>query len=263
MRVAVTGATGTVGRHVVDVATERGHEVVACSRAGGVDLVTGAGLDAALEGVHVVVDASNVATTRRSTALAFFDATSKHLQAAARRAGVAHVVVVSIVGLDRVRRLGYYDAKLTHERLHLDGPVDASILRATQFHEFSSQVLARATLGPLAAVPSLRVQTVAARQVAERLVDVATGPPARRHLPDVGGPRPATDLVTLARRWLAATGRTTRVVALRVPGAVGRAIRDGALLPAPDAHLVGPTFEAWLECVPGGAGPRGGGATPP
>ena len=33
MRIAVAGATGTVGRHVVAVATERGHEVVPLARA--------------------------------------------------------------------------------------------------------------------------------------------------------------------------------------------------------------------------------------
>ena len=37
MRIAVAGATGTVGRHVVAVATERGHEVVPLARAAGVD----------------------------------------------------------------------------------------------------------------------------------------------------------------------------------------------------------------------------------
>ena len=44
MRIAVAGATGTVGQHVVAVARERGHDVVGLTRSTGVDLTTGAGL---------------------------------------------------------------------------------------------------------------------------------------------------------------------------------------------------------------------------
>ena len=36
-KVAVAGAPGRVGRHIVDVLTERGHEVVPISRGHGVD----------------------------------------------------------------------------------------------------------------------------------------------------------------------------------------------------------------------------------
>ncbi len=256
MRIAVMGSTGTLGRRVVAVAGSRGHDVVACSRASGVDLVAGVGLDAALEGAAAVIDASNVATIRRATALTFFEATAKHLQAAAHRAGVAHVVVVSIVGIDRVRRLGYYDAKCTHERLHLDGPVDASVLRATQFHEFAGQVIDTSRLKGIALVPAVRVQTVAARSVAELLVDAAAGPPARGRLVDVAGPGPSTELPVLTRALLAARGSRTRVLSVPVPGPAGRAIRDGALLPQPDARLVGETFDAWLAASlpPGGEG---------
>jgi uncharacterized protein YbjT (DUF2867 family) len=35
-KIAVAGATGRVGRHVVDVLRGRGHDVVAMSRSGGV-----------------------------------------------------------------------------------------------------------------------------------------------------------------------------------------------------------------------------------
>jgi nucleoside-diphosphate-sugar epimerase len=49
-RIAVAGATGRVGRHVVDVLRGGGHDVVAISRSNGVDVITGDGLAAALEG---------------------------------------------------------------------------------------------------------------------------------------------------------------------------------------------------------------------
>jgi len=50
--------------------------------------------------------------------------------------------VLSIVGIDRVG-LGYYRAKQRQEALAMAGPVPASVLRATQFHEFTLQVSER------------------------------------------------------------------------------------------------------------------------
>jgi uncharacterized protein YbjT (DUF2867 family) len=248
VRIAVLGGTGVLGRLVVDVALGRGHEPVALSRTTGVDLVTGRGLDGALDGCAAAIDAANKFAVRRGPARAFFEATAKHLQAACDRAGVAHIVVVSIVGIDRVRAYGYYDAKLTQERHHLAGPVDATIVRATQFHEFPGQIAARSTLGGrVTLIPALRVQSVAARSVAEVLVDAAVGPSQRGRLPDVAGPGPPAELPALATAVLAHRGSRAKVLAVPLAGPLRRASREGALLPAPDATLVGPTFAAWLD----------------
>jgi uncharacterized protein YbjT (DUF2867 family) len=246
MRIAICGGTGVLGRHVVAEARSRGWEVASLSRSSGVDLVTGDGLDAALHGAEAAIDVTNVMTVRRGPAVRFFEATARNLQAAARREGVPHLVVVSIVGVDRMGGFGYYGAKVTQERLHLDGPVDTTVLRATQFHEFPGQILSRSTLGPVAIVPGLRVQTVAARAVAAALIEATAAGPFRGRLPDVAGPGPARHLPALARVVLERQGRRSTVLALRVPGAMGRAVRDGALLPAADGALTGPTFEEWL-----------------
>jgi nucleoside-diphosphate-sugar epimerase len=40
-KIAVAGATGRAGRHVVDVLGERGYQVVPISRSSGVDVITG------------------------------------------------------------------------------------------------------------------------------------------------------------------------------------------------------------------------------
>ncbi|HEV3328703.1 MAG TPA: hypothetical protein VGZ33_04850 [Acidimicrobiales bacterium] len=247
MRIAVLGGSGVVGRHAVGVALARGLDAVALSRSTGVDVVTGAGLDAALEGVTAAIDVTNVATIRRGPSRRFFESGARSVQQAAARAGVAHVVVLSIVGVDRLRSLGYYDAKCTQERHHLDGPVPATIVRATQFHEFPGQVVARSTVGPVALVPAMRVQTVAARSVAEVLVDAAAGQPTNARAPDVAGPGPPAELPVLVAATLARRGARTRVIGVPLLGAPRRASRDGSLLPAPDARLVGPTFEAWLD----------------
>jgi uncharacterized protein YbjT (DUF2867 family) len=143
MRIAVAGGTGLVGGHVVDALRSAEHEPVVLARSRGIDITTGMGLAEALVGVDAVIDVSNVTTTRRRTSVGFFTAGTENLLAAGQRAGVRHHVTLSIVGVDRVG-FGYYEGKRAQEKLVLNSPVPGSVLRATQFHEFPGQLLARA-----------------------------------------------------------------------------------------------------------------------
>lgn len=246
MRIAVAGGTGTVGRHVVRVARARGHEVVVLSRSTGADLTTGAGVATALAGCDVAVDALNTPAQTARAARAFFEATTRTLHQEGQRAGVLRVVALSIVGLERAQQgLPYYRAKLAHEDAHRRGGLPVTIVRSTQFHDFPGQLLARTSRGPIAAVPRMAVQPVDPVEVAALVVEAAKAEGAPPLL-QVGGPQPE-DLVELARQLLASQGRRCRVMGLPLPGAGGRALRTGALLPGPDATLTGPTFRAWLD----------------
>lgn len=244
----MAGGTGVVGRYVVAAAAAAGHEPVVLARSRGVDLTTGSGLDDALDGVSVVVDVSNVATLSRRTAERFFLRATRNLLAAERRAGVGHHVLLSIVGVDR-SPLGYYRAKLRQEELALAGPVPVTVLRATQFHEFADQTLARVP-GPVAVVPRMRTQPVAATEVAEHLVALASGEPQGRAA-DLAGPE-VHDLVDLARQVTAARGLRRPVVPVPFPGGSGRAMRDGSLLPVSDGPRGRIRFAEWLEADAGG-----------
>jgi uncharacterized protein YbjT (DUF2867 family) len=241
MRIAVAGGTGAVGRHVVEVARERGHEVAVLARSQGVDLTTGAGLD--LAGVDAVIDVSSVQTLSAAESTRFFTAATRTLLAAGQSAGVRHHLALSIVGTDAAP-FGYYAGKLAQERLVADSPVPWTILRATQFHEFVGQLLTRMRRGPVALVPVMRFQPIAAREVAGRLVDLAESEPTGR-APDLAGPQ-AEQLAGLVRRWVRATGARARVLAVPLPGGLGRAMRDGALLPGAGARLGTQTFDDWL-----------------
>jgi len=81
-------------------------------------------------------------SARRATAVGFFGTATRTLLAGGQRAGVQHHVVLSIVGVDRVP-WGYYQGKRHQEQLAIDGPVPATVFRATQFHEFADQMLQR------------------------------------------------------------------------------------------------------------------------
>ena len=241
-RIAVAGGTGVVGRHVVEAVRAAGREPVVLARSRGFDLVSGAGLDGALRGVQAVIDVSNAGTPRRAASVAFFTAATSSLLQAGERAGVRHHVALSIVGVDRVDS-GYYAGKRAQERLVLAGPVPATVLRATQFHEFVDQVLALSR-GPLAPVPSMRTQPVAAREVAAALVDLAVGPTCGQ-APELAGPQEHR-LPDLARRRLRARGQRRLVVPLRAPVAASRAVATGALLPTGPGLRGTQTFDEWL-----------------
>ncbi|MEV6306351.1 NAD(P)H-binding protein [Actinoplanes sp. NPDC051861] len=238
MRIAVAGGTGVMGRLVVAAARAVGHEAVVISRSAGVDLMTGAGLDEALRDVQAVIDVANVTTLSRARSVAFFETTTGNLLAAGQRAGAGHHVALSIVGVDRVKS-GYYDGKLRQERLVQDGPLPWTILRATQFFEFPEQMLARVP-GPVAVVPKMLAQPVAAADVAAELVRIAEGAP-RREILDMAGPE-QLNMAVMARRVLRARGRRRPV--LQVPGTRGMA--GGGLLPAGEAMLGATRFDEWL-----------------
>jgi uncharacterized protein YbjT (DUF2867 family) len=252
MRIAVAGGTGRVGRHVVAVARERGHDVVVLARSTGVDLVEGTGVADALAGVDAVIDVATTTIMSAAKASEFFEATSRMLLTAEKAAGVGHHLVLSIVGIDGVDA-GYYAGKLAHERAVMAGDIPWTILRATQFHEFAGQVLERGTFGPFRLAMRMRTQPIAAREVAERLVDLAEAEPSGRAR-DLAGPREES-LVEMIRAYARAQGIRGPIPAFSLPGAWGRALRSGKALPGPDAMLGRQTFEEWLATTTVDAGP--------
>lgn len=246
-RIAVAGASGRVGRHVVDVLRERGYEAVPISRTHGVDVITGDGLLQALTGVEAIVDAATGPSPEQDAATEFFVTAAKNLQEAGVRAGVQRTVVVSIINTDRLRG-GYSVAKVAHERATLAGPIPARVLRAAQFHEFVEQLVLWGTQGDVAYVPTMRTQLVAARTVAEMLAELAVDPDAAPGPTlEVAGPREES-LVEMAKLLVARRGNSLRVEAVTDP-VDGAANASGVLLPGRDARLGGPTFEQWLDAT--------------
>lgn len=242
MRIAVAGGTGVVGRHTVDAVCAAGHEPVVLARSTGVDLTTGAGLVEALAGAAAVIDTSNITTNSSRRAVAFFGAATRNLLAAAAKTAPAHVVALSIVGVDRVP-LGYYGAKLYQEHLLAESDVPCSILRATQFHEFAMQVLDRVP-GPIAVMPKMLMQPVAAAEVAHVLVELAVGSPVT--MTELAGPQQEY-LPDLGRRLLRARGSHKPVWPVRLPGKGGKAMATGVNLPTGDYRRGKLTFQDWLD----------------
>ncbi len=243
MKAAVVGATGTLGTLVTTELAQRGHEVRALSRKSPeypVDLTTGDGLEQALSGCDVVVDASNQASGDAREVLV---QGSTRLLAAEQAVGVGHHIGVSIVGCDRMQ-IGYYKVKLEQEQVVENSPVPWSILRATQFHELIAATLARAARLGVLPVPRARMQSVACADVAAEIARLAEGGPlgGRR---EIAGPEVIESQV-MARQWRAGTHRHVLLVPFRLPGKLGRALRAG-LLTADEPDVLGTTtFVDWL-----------------
>jgi len=247
-KIAVAGATGRLGRHVVDVLQERGHQVVPMSRSTGVDLITRDGLEEALQGVDCVIDSATQPTNDMQAATDFFTASARNLHEVGERAGVAQIVVVSIIGCDRFSG-GFLAGKAAHERAVSSGAIPVRLLRAAQFHEFLSQMVDWGTQGDVARVPEMRTQIVAARSVAEALADMAAtaAPEADGPIPEIAGPREES-LVELATLFASSRRDGLRVEGVSDPADPDRELYEAdGLLPGPHATLAGPTFEEWLE----------------
>jgi len=236
MRIAVVGATGLVGRHVVKYLRDGGIDTVEVSRKNGVDVTTGEGLDAALEGVERIVDVTNAGTTEETPATEFFAVSAQRLQRAGARAGAKRIVLLSIVGIDGLTH-GYWAAKRKQERTAKAGSVPVSILRSTPFHEFAGQVLAWGRDGEVTRVPEMPVQPVAVEVAAAELAAFAASRNGMPALVEVAGPR----------RLAARHPEHLSVEGIRDASPDGPAIAAGALLPGPAAKRLGPTFQQWLD----------------
>ena len=251
MQIAVAGATGRVGRHTVETLRERGHEVVPISRASGVDVVTGEGLAAALEGVDAVIDAATGPSPEQAAGDGVLHRPRRATCRGRRRAAASSgILVVSIIGIDHFHT-GYNAAKLVHERAHArrarSGPHPAR-RPVPRVRRAAGRV---GHPGRHRLPAEMRTQLVAARASPRRSptwpsTARRSAPPAPRS-PEIAGPR--EERLLEAARLLARPARRRR------PGRGGQrpggsrhvAYASGAFLPGPDATLAGPTFEAWLD----------------
>lgn len=256
----MTGGTGTLGRLVASRLRDGGHTVRVSGRHAPppeqdiefarCDLDTGEGLEAALNGVRTVVHCAGAQKGDGDKA--------RRLVAAASRAGVTHLVFISVVGADTIPVMGafdrvafgYFASKREAEEVVAGSGIPFSTLRATQFFELTLLTSRAMAKLPVVPVPrGFRFQPVDAGEVADRLVELALGQPAGL-VPDFAGPAcyPMGDLI---RSYLAAAGQRRLLVPVPLPGKAAKAIRGGANL-SEDRAVGRRTWEEFLtERVPG------------
>jgi uncharacterized protein YbjT (DUF2867 family) len=177
---------------------------------------------------------------------------TRNLVRAASRAGVLHLVYISVVGADRIpivsgidrAMFGSFGSRLAAERIVSDSGIPWTTLRATQFHDLQLTVAEQMARLPVIPVPSgVRFQPIDADEVAARLVELALGKPAGL-VPDMAGPR-VYGMADLIRGYLRARDKRRLLVPVRLPGKAAGAMRAGANL-SPERAVGQRTWEDLL-----------------
>ena len=210
MKVTVVGASGLIGTRVVEMLKQEGHDVVAASRSSGVDVLTGAGLDNALAGADAIVDVTNSPSFEADEVMAFFTTSATNLVEAARSARVGHYVALSIVGVDGLPDSPYMRAKVAQEKVITESGIPYSIVRATQFVEFTDGIVDSLAVGPEVRVPDALIQPIPADAVAAAVAHAAVAEPING-IANLGGPAKIT-FEQMARDVLARRGEDTKIV---------------------------------------------------
>src|SRR3954454_18913172 len=177
MKIVVIGGSGLIGKKLVPILRQQGHEAVSASPSSGVNALTGEGLAGALVGANVVVDVSNSPSWEDAAVMEFFDTSTRNLLAAEAEAGVKHHVALSVVGADRMPDSGYMRAKVNQEKVIEAGGVPYSIVRATQFFEFLGYIADSGAEGDTVRLSTAPMQPLASDDVAAALADVTVGAP--------------------------------------------------------------------------------------
>jgi uncharacterized protein YbjT (DUF2867 family) len=245
MKLVVIGGSGLIGSRTVSALGLLGHEVVSASLQSGVDLLTGKGLDDALEGADVVIDVANSPSFEDRPAMDFFQTAGTNILEAERKAGVKHHVALSVVGTEGLQASGYFRAKLAQEQLIRNSGRPWTILRSTQFFPFVGGIIEAGAIDGQVHLAPVLVQPIAADDVVEYLVDIATGAP-RNAILEVAGPAPLK-LTAMAEQYLSAKEDPRHVLADADALYFGTRLDDDALRPGPEAHLGSITYAEWLQ----------------
>jgi uncharacterized protein YbjT (DUF2867 family) len=244
--ILVTGGTGTLGRHVTPLLLDAGCKVRVLSRRSheprdGLEFVTGdllkdEGIEPAVDGAEIVL---HLAGGPKGD-----DEATRNLVRAASRAGVQHLVCISVIAADRVP-IGYFRSKLGAERAVAESGLPWTTLRAAQFHDLILIVLQKMAKLPVIPVPrGVRMQPVDSRDVAARLVELTLDDPAGL-VPDLAGPN-VYGMADLVRGYLRARGKHRLTMPVRVPGKAGRVYRAGENLSLEGADMGTRTWEDFL-----------------
>lgn len=243
MRLAIAGASGAIGSLTRRAALEAGADVVELDRSHGVDLLTGEGLDQALDGVQAVIDVSQVAAPDHESPTEPTLRAAGNLLDAARGAGVQRVVMLSINGVQDpgLQQFPFYAARAAQEQEVAESGLEHVVLRSAQWFEFGLNPAAVTEHDDEVLAQDWAIQPLAAASVARFLVEAARGEhgqgvvtiagPERMRLPEL------TERTLRARK----DTRPVRTVDAVLPG-----LADDTLYAPEDATILGPDLDQWL-----------------
>lgn len=245
MKVVVVGGTGLIGSKVVEKLNAHGHEAVAAAPQTGVNTLTGEGLADALVGADVVVDVSNSPSFADDDVMGFFTTSTTNLLEAEKGSGVAHHVALSVVGTGTLPDSGYLRAKAAQEDLIRQSGVPYSIVRATQFFEFTGAIADASTVDGAVRLAPVHYQPMASDDVASAVARAAVATPLNG-VKEIGGPE-RVRMDEFIAAVLAESGDTRDLVVDEHATYFGTELADDSLVPAAGAELGSISYAAWAK----------------
>ena len=245
MKIVVIGGTGLIGKKLVPILRQRGHEAVSASPSSGVNALTGEGLKGAMAGAQVVIDLTNSPSFEDKAVLEFFQTSGRNLFPAESAAGVRHHIALSIVGTDRTPDNGYFRAKVAQEQLIEASGIPYTIIRSTQFLEFLGGIAAASAEGNIVRLSPGLFQPIAADDVAAITAEVALAAP-RNGIVEIAGPERAPFNAIVAR-YLQAVGDPREVVSDPEARYFGGRVEEHSLVPLGEARLGHIGLDEWLR----------------
>lgn len=241
MKIVVIGGSGLIGKGVVKILQDHGHDVFAASPSSGVNTVTGEGLADAFANTDVVVDVANSPSFADADVMEFFKVAGRNIAAAEIGAGVKHHVALSVVGADRITDSGYMRAKDAQERIIREAGIPYTILRATQFMEFLAPIAGTAETVKLTGA---LIQPIAASDVSAAVADVALKAPINGMI-EIGGPE-KLPMYQAVERALRAKGDTREITRDDEARYFGARLETRTLVAQDDARVAPITLQEWL-----------------
>ena len=158
----------------------------------------------------------------------FFTKSTTNLVVVASRAGVGHYAALSIVGIDGLPDSGYMRAKMVQEKIITESGLPYTIVRATQFAEFTEAIADSMTDGDQVRVPDALIQPIAADDVARDVARAAVAEPLNGVV-NIGGPQKIS-FEQMARDVLARRGDGKTVVVDPQAGYFGTRLAQRSLV---------------------------------
>lgn len=220
-RILITGGDGYFGKAIVDALQSTENIVRVMSRKprpdtltepiewAQADVVSGEGLDSAVQGVDVIVNclSSPVQDTYETDILG-----TRKLLNHAKSAGVDHILHISIIGIDRVI-FQYFQYKLGAELEVIESGIPYTIARIAQFHGFVDYIISalhQVESDEVHIPVDVKFQPIDVTEAAQYLIPYIVGDEAQGRIDDLAGSE-ILRFEDMVSAWLSVHGKTKTI----------------------------------------------------